>query len=204
MDLLEREPQLAALAEYAADALSAPQPAQGRLVLVAGEAGVGKSSLLEAFEDALPGARWAWGGCDGGFTPRRSVRSSTWPTQLGGTVADAVRAARPRTELFAALLQALGDPTQATVVVLEDVHWADEATLDLVRYLGRRLRRQRGLVLATYRDEQLDPAHPLRLVLWRARRPSASTRRLDLPRSPARPLRAWRRAAASTPRPSTP
>ena len=181
MDLLEREPQLAALAEYAADALATPpQPAQGRLVLVAGEAGGGKSSLLEAFEDSLPGVRWAWGGCDGGFTPSPLGPLVEVAEQLGGTIADAVRDGAPRADLFAALLQALADPSRATVVVLEDLHWADEATLDLVRYLGRRLRRQRGLVLATYRDEQLEPTHPLRLCLG-GLASERSTRRVDLP-----------------------
>ena len=183
MDLLEREPQLAALAEYAADALATPpQPAQGRLVLVAGEAGGGKSSLLEAFEDTLPGVRWAWGGCDGGFTPSPLGPLVEVAEQLGGTIADAVRAGRPRADLFAALLQALADPTQATVVVLEDLHWADEATLDLVRYLGRRLRRQRGLVLRRTATSSSSP--PTRCgSVWVASPPSAPPGESTSPRS---------------------
>ncbi len=100
--------------------------------------------------------------------------------QLGGTSPTPSATERPRADLFAALLQALADPSRATVVVLEDLHWADEATLDLVRYLGRRLRRQRGLVLATYRDEQLEPTHPLRLCLG-GLASERSTRRVDLP-----------------------
>ena len=59
--LLERESQLAALAEYAHQA----RQGNGRLVLVAGEAGVGKSALVEQLHRDLPGARWAWGACDG-------------------------------------------------------------------------------------------------------------------------------------------
>ena len=114
MDLLEREQQLARAGGVRRRCAGAARAAgQGRLVLVAGEAGVGKSSLLEAVrsERPGPGARWAWGGCDGGFTPsaarsarRRGRRSwaATWPTRC--------RAGRPRAELFAALLQALGDP----------------------------------------------------------------------------------------------
>src|SRR4249919_3753170 len=66
MHLLERETHLASLTQYADDA----REGSGRLVLIAGEAGVGKSSLLEQLEDDLPAARWAWGACDGLFTPR--------------------------------------------------------------------------------------------------------------------------------------
>ena len=50
-------------------------------------------------------------------------------------------------------------------MAIEDVHWADEATLDLLRYLGRRVNTSRGLVLATYRDDEVGPHHPLRHVL---------------------------------------
>src|SRR5688572_17513303 len=104
MDLLEREQQLTALTDYAAEALAGPpQAGQGRLVLVAGEAGVGKSSLLEAFQDTHRGARWAWGGCDGGFTPSPLGPLVEVADQLGGTLADAVRNGRPRADLFAAL-----------------------------------------------------------------------------------------------------
>jgi hypothetical protein len=64
--LLERESQLALLAEYAAEA----RLGDGRLVLIAGEAGVGKSALVEQAERDLPEAAWYWGACDGLFTPR--------------------------------------------------------------------------------------------------------------------------------------
>ena len=66
MPLLERETQLASLGEYARDA----QQGDGRLVLIGGEAGVGKSALVEQVHRGLPGAAWAWGACDGLFTPR--------------------------------------------------------------------------------------------------------------------------------------
>ncbi|GAA2117892.1 ATP-binding protein [Nocardioides bigeumensis] len=176
MDLLEREQQLVALAAYAEDAARG----EGRLVLVRGEAGVGKSSLIEAFEAARPEARWAWGGCDGGLTPPPLGPLVDVADQLGGELAEVRGAGATRPELFAALLRVLDDPVRPTVLVLEDLHWADEATLDLVRYVGRRLRRQRGLVLATYRDEQLAPTHPLRSCLG-ALASERSLRRLDLP-----------------------
>jgi chloramphenicol 3-O-phosphotransferase len=65
MRLIERESQLAALQQYAAEA----SRGQGRLVLISGEAGVGKSVLLEEFAQKLKSARWLWSGCDGLFTP---------------------------------------------------------------------------------------------------------------------------------------
>src|SRR5262249_32345609 len=64
--LLERKSSLASLAAYAQEA----RRGDGRLVLVAGEAGVGKSALVEQFRCEFPDAHWSWGACDGLFTPR--------------------------------------------------------------------------------------------------------------------------------------
>src|SRR5690348_13502711 len=66
MELLEREPSLALLADCAAEA----RRGEGRLVVLGGEAGVGKTALLERFQHELRDARWSWGACDGLFTPR--------------------------------------------------------------------------------------------------------------------------------------
>ena len=66
MRLLEREGPLAALASAAADA----RKGEARVVLVSGEAGGGKSALLEEFAASRSDARWYWGACDGLFTPR--------------------------------------------------------------------------------------------------------------------------------------
>lgn len=51
------------------------------------------------------------------------------------------------------------------IAVFEDIHWADDATLDLLRYLGRRIVRTSALLVLTYRDDELSPGHPLRTVL---------------------------------------
>ena len=175
MELLEREQQLGALQGYA----EVVRSGSGRLVLVSGVAGVGKSSLLEEAEPGLSDLRWAWGVCDGGFTPRPMGPLVDISSQLGGALHDAVSRDAGRQELFATLLDELsGTPT---ALVFEDVHWADEATLDLVRYLARRLARHPALVLVTYRDEELAPDHPLRLVLD-ALAPQRVTRRIALPR----------------------
>jgi chloramphenicol 3-O-phosphotransferase len=72
MLLIERESQLAALHQYAMEA----NRGQGRLVLISGEPGIGKSVLIEEFAQGLAKARWLWAGCDGLFTPARSGLSS--------------------------------------------------------------------------------------------------------------------------------
>jgi DNA-binding CsgD family transcriptional regulator/tetratricopeptide (TPR) repeat protein/energy-coupling factor transporter ATP-binding protein EcfA2 len=159
--VLEREHILAALAEYG----RACQEGAGRLVLISGESGVGKSTLLEQFAHAMPDATWLRGGCDGLSPPRPLGPLFDIADQLGGDLLDAARRGAERDELFATLLRQLDRPGGLTVLALEDVHWADESTLDLLRFLGRRVRSVPVLVLATYRDDGLAPDGPLRLVL---------------------------------------
>jgi hypothetical protein len=157
MSLLERMSALAPLAQYADEA----RRSDGRLVLVAGEAGVGNSALVEQFECDLAEARWSWGGCDGLFTPRPAGPPFDTAGQLGGRLLDLCRSDASREELFSGQLEAIDEPGPLNVVVVEDVHWADEATLDLLRYLGRRVRAARVLLVATYRDEGLPASDPL-------------------------------------------
>jgi DNA-binding SARP family transcriptional activator len=159
--LLERESALSNLEEYAAQA----RGGEGRVVLVAGEAGVGKSTLVERLRADLPDARWSWGACDGLFTPRPLEPLFDLADQLGGELADLCRAGAVREELFRALLHQISSPETLDVVVIEDIHWADDATLDLLRYLGRRLRHVPVLLIATYRDDALAAADPLRVAL---------------------------------------
>ena len=159
--LLEREAQLAALASYAGEA----RKAQGRLVLVAGEAGVGKSALVEQLQRNLPRAGWYWGACDGLFTPRPLGPLFDIAAKLGGELLDLCRADAPREALFGALLRQVSEPDALHIVVVEDIHWADEATIDLLRFLGRRIRDATVLLLATYRDDGLAAGDPLQLAL---------------------------------------
>lgn len=159
MSLLEREAALATLNACLADASAG----HGRLVFVTGEAGIGKTTLIERFTFDQQVARTWWGGCELLFTPRplgplRDIAAqarSEWYAQFE---AEADRAA-----LFAAFLAELQHDT--TIVVIEDIHWADEATLDLLKFLGRRIQHTRALLIATYRDEEVGPQHPLRTVL---------------------------------------
>ena len=179
MRLLERELQLGALHDYAADA----RGGDGRLVLVSGEAGIGKSSLVDAFLEDLTDVRVAWSACDGAFTPSALGPLQDVADQWGGAVRVACADGVPRDTRFAALLSMLrehGDQGGLSVLVVEDLHFADEATLDLVGHLARRLRAVRALVVATYRDDGLAENRALRETLGEAST-LRSTRRISLP-----------------------
>jgi DNA-binding CsgD family transcriptional regulator len=157
--LLEREQQLAALAAYLADAAAG----QGRVVLVHGEAGVGKTALVRSF-CADASARVFWGACDPLSTPRPLGPFVDIAGEAGGGLAAAVERGASPYEVVEALPRANGDG-RPTVLVLEDLHWADEATLDVLRLLARKIERTRTLVAVTYRDDELDRVHPLRIAL---------------------------------------
>jgi DNA-binding CsgD family transcriptional regulator/tetratricopeptide (TPR) repeat protein len=160
--LLERSDQLAALSEALAEARDR---SRGTLALVAGEAGVGKTSLVrELTHTETPQARVLWGTCDALFTPAPLAPLIDVAEQVGGPLAELVeREARPY-NVVAELVQELR-ARAPTILVLEDVHWADEATLDVLRLLGRKLEGVPALAIATYRDDELDRTHPLRIVL---------------------------------------
>jgi DNA-binding CsgD family transcriptional regulator/tetratricopeptide (TPR) repeat protein len=176
MELLERTSFLRALTEYSDEA----RHGDGRLVLLYGESGIGKTALLEAFQQQLEGAHWLWGACDGLLTPRPLGPLFDIGAQAGGELARLCGGGASRDELFAALLAELDSSAALTVVVIEDVHWADESTLDLLSFLGRRLSRLRGLLLVSYRDDEVGDDHSLRMVLGDVAT-QRSTRRMGLP-----------------------
>jgi DNA-binding CsgD family transcriptional regulator/tetratricopeptide (TPR) repeat protein len=161
IELLERSRDLSALAQ-SLDSVAGSS--RGRLVLVGGEAGVGKTLLFRRFsDDNRKSARILWGACDALFTPRPLGPFLEIAETTGGELLELVEStARPH-ELVGALMRQMQG--RATVLVLEDVHWADEATLDALKLLGRRVEGAPMLVLASYRDDELDRDHPLRLVL---------------------------------------
>jgi len=159
--LLERMTALDALAEVAGQARSGA----GRLVLVEGEAGVGKSALVEQFTHDLPDSRLLSGACDGMFTPRPLGPLFDIAQQVHGRLHSLCRADASREQLFDALLTELCEPGSLPVVVIEDVHWADEATLDLLGFLARRIREISVLLIVSYRNDELADTHPLRIAL---------------------------------------
>src|SRR3954463_13717640 len=118
----------------------------GRIVVVAGEAGIGKTALVSA---AAEDRRVLWGACDPLITPRPMGPLRDVAREAGGALAEAGGGARE------ALLSAVLDELRApAALVVEDLHWADDATLDFVALLGRRLPRSRGCLILTCRPEQ--------------------------------------------------
>ncbi|GHI10071.1 hypothetical protein AQI88_41670 [Streptomyces cellostaticus] len=152
MGLLEREHAIAALRNCP----------PGRIALVAGEAGIGKTALVRAFceEAGRPVLR---GVCDALHTPRPLGPLHDMAATAGGALAGLVRADGPRHALFTALLDEL--TAREWLVVVEDAHWADEATVDLLVFVGRRIAATRSLLVVTYRHDEVDSAHPLRRLL---------------------------------------
>lgn len=154
MELVERDELLTRLHDFHTDA----RAGSGRQVLVGGEAGAGKTVLARAFvADLGSGARVLSGSCDPLSTPRPLA-----PFHEMRPIADLLVRTSRRHELLSAIL---GELELATVMVIEDAHWADEATLDALRFVGRRIDGTRSLVLVTYRDDEVGANHPLRGVL---------------------------------------
>jgi DNA-binding CsgD family transcriptional regulator/tetratricopeptide (TPR) repeat protein len=161
-DLFERDRELSILTELLADV---QREREGRLVLIGGEAGVGKTALLRHFcERPLGSARILWGACDALFTPRPLGPLLDVADTTGGELEALVESgARPH-EVLGALAREL-KASAPTVLVIEDAHWADEATLDVLMLLVRRIEAVPVYVLVSYRDDELGREHPLRLVL---------------------------------------
>jgi DNA-binding CsgD family transcriptional regulator/tetratricopeptide (TPR) repeat protein len=176
MELLERELFLDALGDYATDADSG----HGRLVVITGEAGIGKTSLVDAFRMAHPDITWLWGACDGGFTPRPLGPLYDIAADASEPLRELVSADADRNALFSAFVDLLGGGG-LTGVVVEDLHWADEATLDWLNHLSRRLSRLPALVLVTSRDDEPGDDGLLADMMGRLAAHS-STRRISLPR----------------------
>ena len=161
-ELLERSRELSTLGGWLSAVVTS---LHGRLVLVAGEAGVGKTALLRRLRDEHgEGPRFLWGACEALFTPRPLGPLLDIAELTGGEVAEVVAAGAKPHDVVGALLRELGSRAP-TVLVLEDLHWADEATLDVLRLLARRIASVPALALASYRDDELDRGHPLRIVL---------------------------------------
>jgi DNA-binding CsgD family transcriptional regulator len=158
--LLEREDELQSLADAAARA----RAGHGSTVLVGGEAGIGKTSLIRALRERVAGTLAVLVG---------SCEPLSVPVPLG-PVRDLLDAAgveeqmplhgEDRLALGRAVLEAL-DGRAPVVAVFEDVHWADPMTLDVIRILARRVEERGVLILVTFRDDEVAANESLRLLL---------------------------------------
>jgi DNA-binding CsgD family transcriptional regulator len=176
--LLEREQPRSRLES----ALNAARAGAGRIVSLEGEAGIGKTSLALQFVAAHRGdAQLFVGGCEQLNTPeplgplRDIERESKGRFRVSAT---------GQLATFAELLRLLTSGRDPGLLLIEDIHWADDATLDLFRYLGRRIRAMRTLVIATFRNDE-GPSRSRLAALW-ADMPLECRERIELERlSPA-------------------
>jgi len=173
MKLLERDSFLHQLELTLQEAMAG----QGRVVLVSGEAGIGKTSLVDHFTQAhRDSIRVLWGACDSLFTPRPLGPLLDIALQLEGELPALLHSGANQLAIFSACLVEMQQ--SPSIVVFEDIHWADEATLDLIKFLGRRIQLTKSLLILNYRDDELSARHPLRLVLGDL--PRSATLRLAL------------------------
>jgi DNA-binding CsgD family transcriptional regulator/tetratricopeptide (TPR) repeat protein len=152
-ELLERAELLAKLESACTEG--------GRLVFVAGEAGAGKTVLVRELERCTDG-RVLRGTCENLTTATPLGPILDVAAVVGGALAELVDAGREPRHVAAALLEEL---RSTSLLVLEDIHWADQASLDVLRVVGRRVDSVGGAVVGTYRDDEVEGRHPLRSVL---------------------------------------
>jgi len=171
--LLEREEELELLHSLLEDL----PHSGGKVVLIRGEAGIGKSSLVRGFLSSIgDSARVHLGFCDDLQTPRPF--GPLWDMAREDAPLRQALEAGDRHVAMQAFLELCTGSAQPAVIVLEDTHWSDEATLDAIKYVGRRFAHANALMLLTYRNEEVDFEHPLRTVLGAL--PSESVTRIEL------------------------
>jgi DNA-binding CsgD family transcriptional regulator/tetratricopeptide (TPR) repeat protein len=162
VQLLERGPIQVELSHLLHEAAAG----QGGLVFLGGEAGIGKTSLVQRFAQVVGArARVLAGACDPLSTPRPLGPVFDMQSQLSRRYAELLEHHTDRDVLFRGFLAELSAGDAPALVTVDDAHWADEATLDLLRFLARRVGSVPALVIATYRSDEVGDRHPLRVVL---------------------------------------
>lgn len=175
MDLIERDAALRQLQDRLRVAGSG-----GHVALVAGEAGIGKTSLLRALAAACADAVLWWGGCDALQTPHPLAPLHDIARSAEPGFGELLAASGDRVALFEAVLATLAHSPRPVLFVIEDAHWADAATLDLLKFLGRRIERVPCLLAISFRDDEVSATHPLRRLTGEL--PANTATRIDLPR----------------------
>jgi DNA-binding CsgD family transcriptional regulator/tetratricopeptide (TPR) repeat protein len=162
MELIERDSFLAAMQSQ----FEHVSNGEGRCVFISGEAGIGKTSLIKTFCNEVKNKGNIYQGiCDALFTPRPLAPLYDVLLQLGKTIPQGNIDTTNRTAFFTNFLHELSDPDKVNLVVFEDIHWADEATLDFIKFLARRINQLKCLFILTYRDTEIHSGHPLRSIM---------------------------------------
>ncbi len=148
--LLERDAELTAFDDALADA----SRGAGRVLLLHGEAGIGKTTVVQAMIRRAGGrARTLIGGCDDLLTPRTLGPFQDMALGSDSPLRRALATRTDRDAVLSAVIEELANPLHPTVVVVEDAHWADEATRDVLGFLGRRIDQLPAVLVVTYRDD---------------------------------------------------
>jgi DNA-binding CsgD family transcriptional regulator/tetratricopeptide (TPR) repeat protein len=162
VDLLEREGPLAALIE----ARDRASEGHGSVVVVSGEPGIGKTALMTHFVKALgDDGRVLWGTCDDLSIPRPLGPIRDLEGTVSAKLAEAAVSSNDFPQVPDLLLEELEARPAPTVLVIEDLHWADEATIDVITVVGRRIARLPAIMVLTFRGGELNPDHPLHSAL---------------------------------------
>jgi len=173
--LIEREKTLEALTGLASNVAAG----HGAVALIGGEAGIGKTSLIAALRSEIGNTHLVLlGGCDALFTPRPLGPIHDMSRLLGPSTARLLAGGAHSTELFAGIVERLGEPGKPIVMIVEDTHWADYATLDFLKFLGRRISMLPVLLVMTYRDDEVGQDHAFTQVIGEL--PPGFTHRLQL------------------------
>jgi DNA-binding CsgD family transcriptional regulator/GTPase SAR1 family protein len=162
MELLERQNSIDELSQL----LTVVSAGEGKTVLLSGEAGIGKTSLIKYFTNDLNSdTEILWGACDALFTPRPLGPLYDIAYQIKSNLIKMLENEEKSVSIFSAFINYLESTSNLKIIVIEDIHWADEATLDLVKFLSRRINRAKSILILSYRDEEIGRDHPLRSIL---------------------------------------
>ncbi len=138
---------------------------KGHAVFLMGEAGVGKTSLVNHFLNSLGTSAVIYNGaCDPLFTPRPLGPLYDVAQHIGSHFLKLLKNEKDRAIIFASFLEELSTSVSPVILIFEDVHWADDATADFIKFLCRRINRFKCLFLITYRDQEIHKRHPLRNI----------------------------------------
>ena len=137
----------------------------GHTLFITGEAGIGKTSLIKEFISQVQDTAFILkGNCDSLFSPRPLGPLCDISYRLTSNLQLQLRSDTDRSTLFSSFLTELKDRSDPVILIFEDIHWADEATLDLIKYLARRIDQTRCLFILSYRDEEISTDHPVRTI----------------------------------------
>jgi len=175
MELIERDGFLRSLETK----FESVTEGEGHCILLSGEAGIGKTSLIKSFyKEKKADCKIYQGTCDALFTPRplAPIYDIIWQIEKDTKENELYNV--DRALLFNQLFHGLEQQKKPVIIIIEDIHWADEATLDFIKFFARRIVRLHCLFILSYRDNEILDNHPLRNVLGQL--PSDSLTRLQL------------------------